>query len=199
MDQFGGLLVEEQVGYKQVVHALGAEQRIHVDPGERGDVGKQPRAGFREPVHFRGRALDGALVALDVDDLGLLRIAATGAFVGHHAFLVDGAHLGDGGAAQVAQLQALRGAEVPRDDLVGKLVIRDRRLGGVGALLAHLFVRLVDREVELRIQGLVFPGAALAVVVGELGVAGHQQDQQQESDAEREEEAEFLSVHRAAI
>ena len=197
--QVGGLLVEEQVRNQQVIHAGRPEQGVDIGAGHGGDVRQQPGPGFGQPVHLGRGILDGALVALDIDHVGLGRGVPAAALVGHHALLVDGAHRGDDGAAQVAELQPLHSPEVAGRDLVGEFIIRDRLRRGFPPLLAHLLLGLVDREVELRIQGFVFPGAPLAVVIGELGVAGHQQHEQQESDAQRNGYAVESFLHRSAI
>ena len=194
-----GLLVEEQVRHQQVVGAGGAEQRVDIGVGDVGKVGEQAHARFRQPIDFGDRILDGALVALDVEDLRAGGVPAT-RLVGQDALLVDRAERGNGRAAQAPQVQPLGCTEIARDDLVGILVIRNRLGGGLAPLGHHLLLGLVDREVELGIQRLVFPGAPFAVVVGELGAPRHQHHQQEECDTERDEYAdERVPGHRAAI
>ena len=188
MHQLRGLLVEEQVRHQQLIGPGGAQQRIHVGIGQSRKVGQQARARIRQAVHFGEGHLGRALVALDIKHFRVGSPAPAVLVVSNHAPLVDGAEGGHGGAAQRPQFEPLGGGQVARDDLVGITEIRNR-LRHLAPLREHLLLGLVDREVELRIERLILPGPPLVIVVGELGAARHQQDQQEERDAEREEYA----------
>ena len=175
------------------------QQGVHIDICHSAEVREQLVPGSGQRVHLRSRIFDGTLVLLDIYDLRLRGHVMTALAVLHHALVVDGTHLGHHDIPQSAQRKSLYRTYRLRARLLGIPVIGYDRTGRTVPLLAYLFVRLVDREIELREQRLILPLAPLPVVVGELRVLRHQEDKDEEYDSQRNNPGDDVSFHGTAI
>ena len=160
--RIGNLGIEYKIGDYQIIHGISPEQRIHrYRIYALLYVFQQLRTCRRQTQHIVGRHLNGALLPLDIDYLGIRRKGV----IGYYSTVENSTERRHHFVAISVEMKSRNLFETFGGHIWEIIIIRHVNIRRFPHLFLHLLFGLEDGEIERSEQGFIIPCTPLLVLI----------------------------------